>query len=163
MKSIAINKAREVHKRHPGLRFPLNMEMLANLEGCECIKWPFLAPVEEVKQGRWIGIAENLSADECRFLISHALAHHLLHCGNQLSFSGGLTVYRKWLEKEADCCAVHILMPENALAEALLEAFPQRSIWEIAEDFGVSEDIVRLRMTEFATDEELYIWKSQSE
>ena len=116
MRWLAVEKAREVYSRHPGLSFPVDMEWLAEAEGCELVEWPFLAPVKEVKCNRWIGLAHGLSARERRHLIAHALAHHLLHCGNQLSFHQQRQRASVRQEKEAEACAAHILMPESWLA-----------------------------------------------
>jgi Zn-dependent peptidase ImmA (M78 family) len=154
MSRLAIDKARQIHQRHPELAFPVDMDWLANNEGCECLDWPFLDPVKEVKQGRWIGIAKGLPQKERRYLIAHALAHHLLHCGNQLSFRGWQTQYRQRQEKEADCCAAHILMPEKEL-----DKMAQLSLSEIADYFGAPEDLVIMRMSNFALHEEIYKWQ----
>jgi len=154
MSSLVVEKAKQVHQRHPGLIFPVDMEWLANVEGCECLIWPFLDPIKEVKQGRWIGIAQGLSPKERRYLIAHALAHHLMHCGNQLSFRDWQETTRHKQEKEADCFAAHILIPEKELSK-----IGQLPTWEIAEHFGVPEELVRQRMLEFATDEEIARWQ----
>jgi len=153
MSSLAIEKAKQVYQRHPGLTFPVDMEWLANAEGCECLIWPFLEPIKEVKQGRWIGIADRLSRKEHRYLIAHALAHHLMHCGNQLSFRDWQTSTRRRQEKEADCFAAHILMPENELYRVV-----NMPPWEIAEYFGVPDELARQRMSDFATDTEIAKW-----
>jgi len=158
MYKIAIEKAKQVHQKYPGLVFPLNIEQVANLEGCECIEWPFREPIREVKQGRWIGIAENLPPSERRYLISHALAHHLLHCGNQLSFRSWQKNYCIRQEREADCCAAHILIPEDEL-----DRKASLPVWEIAEHFGVTEEVVQQRMTKFATAEETAKWELSQE
>ena len=155
MSRLAIDRARQLHQRHPGLAFPVDMDLLANDEGCECLDWPFLDPVKEVKQGRWIGIAKGLPQKERRYLIAHALAHHLLHCGNQLSFRGWHTQYRQRQEQEADCCAAHILMPEKELAN-----MAQLSLPEIAEYFGAPDDLVIKRMSNYALQEEINRWQS---
>jgi hypothetical protein len=60
MENQAVEKARELLRRHPGLTFPLDMEELLNETGCELVEWPFLSPVKEEKHGRWIGIAAGL-------------------------------------------------------------------------------------------------------
>ena len=60
MNSPAIEKAKQIHQQYPDLTFPVDMERLANAEGCECLIWPFLELIKEVKQGRWIGIADGL-------------------------------------------------------------------------------------------------------
>ncbi|MFC1980365.1 ImmA/IrrE family metallo-endopeptidase, partial [Chloroflexota bacterium] len=111
MSRLAAEKARELHKRHPNISIPVDMEKMAEAEGCELVDWPFLEPVKEVKQGRWIGIAQGIGAREKRHLIAHALAHHLLHCGNQLSFHYQRQGLPARQEREAEECAAHILMP----------------------------------------------------
>jgi len=153
---IAIEKAKQIHLRHPGLSFPVDMEWLANVEGCECVIWPFIEPIKEVKQGRWIGIAASLALRERRFLIAHALAHHLMHCGNQLTFWPWQDVTRHQQENEADCCAAHILIPEEEIIK--IEQLP---VWEIAEHFGVPEELGIRRMAAFATLAEIARWRPQ--
>ncbi len=153
--SKALRKARELLSRHPGVAFPVDMELLVAAEGCELITWPFLWPVKEVKQGRWIGIAEGLDSKERRYLIAHALGHHLLHCGNQLAFHGLQDTCRLKQERDADEWAVHVLMPEAELARVA-----PAPLWELSECFGVPESVARLRLTEFATDRELACWRA---
>lgn len=154
MSNRAIRKAREVFQSYPGMKFPLDIEKIATEEGCEVVTWAFLHPVKEVKRGRYIGIAAGLEPREQRYLVAHALAHHLLHCGNQLAFHGLQEVVRYRQEREADECAAHILIPEEELAQ--LSFTP---LWEIAEYFGVPEEIVKKRITEFATEEEILRWE----
>jgi hypothetical protein len=158
MERLAVEKARDVHRRYPGLPFPIDMVSLADEEGCEVLNWPFLDPVREVKRGRWIGLAENIDDKEQRHLIAHALAHHLLHSGNQLSFHQWQRTNLLKQEREAEECAAHILMPE-----AELERLGVMPVWEIAEYFGVLEGIVEQRLTEFATEAELARWSRLGE
>ena len=154
LSSIAVEKARQVHKRHPGLSFPVDMEWVAVAEGCELLNWPFTEPVREMKQGRWIGIAEGLEERERRHLIAHALAHHLMHKGNQLSFHGWQRISRNKQEKEADECAAHILIPAAELARV-----KEMPLWELADHFGVPEELIKQRMTVFASQEEKAGWQ----
>lgn len=83
---IGREKAAELHKQYGPLDYPIDVEDIANKEGLTIIIWPFIAPVEEVKVGRSIGIKEGLSIEWRRWDIAHALGHHLLHHGNQLVF-----------------------------------------------------------------------------
>ncbi|NWF78147.1 MAG: ImmA/IrrE family metallo-endopeptidase [Chloroflexi bacterium] len=158
MGRLAVEKAKQVHRRHPGLGFPLDMERLAGAEGCECLSWPFVGPVREVKRDYFIGLAQGLGEREKRCLIAHALAHHLMHTGNQLSFQGWQKGSVSRQEQQADECSAHILMPEDELKK--VECLP---VWEIAEHFGVLEDVARRRLTEFATDSELRRWRRKDE
>jgi len=158
MSRLAVEKARGLHKRHPGISIPVEIEPLAEDEGCELIDWPFLEPVKEVKQGRWIGIAQGLDSKERRHLIAHALAHHLLHCGNQLAFHQNWQGMPVRQEREAEDCAAHILIPETELARVI-----DMSVWDIAEYFGVPEELACQRIGEFATEEEVYHWQMTGE
>jgi Zn-dependent peptidase ImmA (M78 family) len=84
---IARKKAVELHKRYGSFEYPIDIEDVAKKEGLKVIDWPLLSPVNEVKRGNWIGIREGLSSEWRRWDIAHALGHHLMHHGNQLSLS----------------------------------------------------------------------------
>ena len=83
MENQAVEKAKALLRRYPGLSFPVDMEKLVALEGCELIEWPFLFPVTEVKHGRWIGVAKGLSPIEIRHLAAHALGHREAAAGRR--------------------------------------------------------------------------------
>jgi hypothetical protein len=149
MSSLAVEKAQELHKKHIGMSLPVDVEQMAIAEGCELVEWPFLEPVKEVKCHRWIGIAQGLSSRERRHLVAHALAHHLLHCGNQLSFHQSRQASAARQEREAEACAAHILMPG-----AELTGLTDLSVCELADYFDVPEELAHLRLTEYATEDE---------
>ena len=153
MSRLAVEKAKELHDRYPGISMPVDIEKVAQAEGCELIDWPFLGPVKEVKQGRWIGIAQGLGPRERRHLIAHALAHHLLHCGNQLSFHQRHQGEPARQEQEAEACAAHILMPESELVKVI-----SLSVWDMATHFDVPEELAYQRINDFATPEEIEHW-----
>ncbi|MDD4859746.1 MAG: ImmA/IrrE family metallo-endopeptidase [Dehalococcoidales bacterium] len=155
MDNQTVKKAKELVRGHPGLNFPLDIERLVTEAGCELIEWPFLSPVKEVKQGRWIAVAAGLDHKEQRYLAAHALGHHLLHCGNQLWFRDWQETSVARQEREADEFAAHVLMPEIEL-----EKLDDLKTWEIAEYFGVPEELVSLRLNKFATDRERERWQS---
>ena len=153
MSRMAAEKAKELYDRYPDISIPVDIEKMAEAEGCELIGWPFLEPVREVKQGRWIGIALGLDSRERRHLIAHALAHHMLHCGNQLSFHQQRQGMLAKQEQEAEACAAHILMPSEELAGVIT-----MSVWELADYFDVPEELAAQRVNEFATPEEIERW-----
>jgi hypothetical protein len=156
MESWAVEKAKELHQRHPGLsRPPVDVEALTEAEGLEWMRWPFRWPVREVKQGGCIGLANEVEGAEWRYLIAHALGHHLLHAGNQLSFYHQQFGVLGREEREADACAAHILIPEEELEE-----LGYVELWEIAEHFDVPEELAQQRVTDFATERELARWES---
>jgi len=150
MSRLAAEKAKELHDRHPDIDIQVDMERIAEAEGCRLIDWPFLDPVKEVKQGRWIGIAQGLSSRERRHLIAHALAHHLLHCGNQLSFHYQRQGMPAKQEREADACAAHILIPTEELSRVI-----NLSVWDLADHFDVPTELAYQRINDFATQEEM--------
>jgi hypothetical protein len=158
MSWLVVKKVRELLAQYPNLTSPIDIELLAKVNGCEIIEWPFLRPVKEVKQGRWIGLAKDLDTSEQRYLVAHAIGHHLLHCGNQLSFQKwqGLTQHRQ--EREADEFAARVLMPDDDLSSMI-----GTPIWEMAEHFGVPEELVIRRINEYATPEEVDRWEQKHE
>lgn len=158
MSRLAVEKAKELHDRYPDIAIPVDMEKMAEAEGCELIDWPFLDPVKEVKQGRWIGIAQGLGTRERRHLIAHALAHHLLHCGNQLSFHYQQQGMPARQEREAEACAAHMLMPGAEMDRVI-----DLSVWEIADYFDVPEELAYQRINEFATEKEIERWDEACE
>jgi hypothetical protein len=155
MSGPAVAQAKDLHYRYPDLKYPVNMDVIVAAEGCELIEWPFLSPVKEVKAGRWIGIAKGISSEERRYLIAHALGHELLHRGNQLSFHGWRKTNVAQQEREADEFAAHVLIPASQL-----EKCEDLQTWEIAERYGVPEELVRLRISDFATEKERGPWNN---
>ncbi len=155
MRRMAVEMARQVHQRHPGLSFPLDMEGVVTAEGCTCLEWPFLDPIREVKRGEWIGVADWLDAPERRRHLAHALGHHLMHRGNQLSFRTWHKINRWKQEREAEEFAAHLLIPEDELEKAR-----GMDVWALAESFGVPEDLVWQRVTAYATEAELARWRA---
>ena len=153
MSMLAAEKAKALHERHLGMSFPVDMEKMVADEGCELIEWQFLSPVKEVTHGRWIGIAEGLERNEQRYLAAHALGHHLLHCGNQLWFRDWQETSVVKQEREADEFAAHLLVPENEL-----EKLGKSTAWEVAEYFGIPEEIAVSRLGQFATERERERW-----
>ena len=155
---LAVEKAKEVHRRHPGLSFPVDVELLAEAEGCKLIDWPLLEPYTEIKRDQWIGLAKDLSQPERRHLIAHALGHHLMHTGNQVSLYERDKIIVSQQERQAEEYAAHILMPEEEL-----EKLGPMPISELADYFGVPEELVELRLTKFATEKELTRWEAERE
>lgn len=153
MDSQVVEKVKELLRRYPQFSFPLDIEELVTEVGCELIEWKFLSPVKEVKHGRWIGIAEGLERNEQRYLAAHALGHHLLHCGNQLWFRDWHETNVLKQEREADEFAAHLLVPESEL-----EKLGKPTTWEIAEYFGIPEEIAASRLGQFATEQERERW-----
>ena len=133
----AQRKAVELRKKL-GLQGQVDAEEVANILGLDVVSWPMQVQ-EEMQMGRYIGVAERLDARWRRWVIAHAIGHRLLHTGNHLwirdhTSLGGL------FEREAEDFARALLMDvREAMEEGLSE------VWEVAEHFGVPEELVWLQ------------------
>ncbi len=125
-------------RRKLGLTGRVDAEALANLHGYPVKRLP-LVKQKELEVAGYICIADRLGPEESRWYIAHALGHKMMHPGNQL------WVYRKTmlgskLEREANDFAHTLLIDERGAMAAGL-TYP----WEVAEYFGVPDEIVRLQ------------------
>ena len=125
-------------RRKLGLHGRVDAETVANMVGLEVVPWP-LEVQEEMQMGLYIGVAERLDPRWRRWVIAHAIGHKLLHSGNHLwirdhTSLGGI------YEREAEDFARALLMDAaEAMAEGLSE------LWEVAEHFGVPEEMAWLQ------------------
>ena len=127
-----------VLRRKLGLTGRVDAEALANMHGYPVKRLP-LVKLKELEVGGYICIADRLGPEESRWYIAHALGHKMMHPGNQL------WVYRKTmlgskLEREANDFAQALLMDGREAIKAGLTCY-----WEVAEHFGVPDEIVRLQ------------------
>ena len=133
----AQRKAVDLRKKL-GLHGRVDAESVANMVGLEVVRWP-MEIQQELQMGRFIGVAERLDARWRRWVIAHAIGHRLLHTGNHLwirdhTSLGGL------FEREAEDFARALLMD---VAEAMAEGLSE--LWEVAELFGVPEEMAWLQ------------------
>ena len=133
----AQRKAMELRKKL-GLHGRVDAETVANMVGLEVVPWP-LEVQEEMQMGLYIGVAERLDPRWRRWVIAHAIGHKLLHSGNHLwirdhTSLGGI------YEREAEDFARALLMD---VAEAMAEGLSE--LWEVAEHFGVPEEMAWLQ------------------
>ena len=133
----AQRKAVELRKKL-GLHGRVDSEAVANILGLDVVPWPMKVQ-EELQMGYTIGVAERLDARWRRWVIAHAIGHRLLHSGNHLwirdhTSLGGL------FEREAEDFARALLMD---VREAMEEGL--REVWEVAEHFGVPDEMVLLQ------------------
>ena len=107
-----------------------------------------------------IAIASNLHHYQRRYLIAHGLGHHLLHRENNRGYirlheeglfgsrvMGKIEIGRK--EREADLFATYLLIPEERINWILNEEWVKDTsnlIYELAEKFQVSDDLMRKRL-----------------
>ena len=125
-------------RRKLGLTGRVDAEAVANLYGYPVKRLP-LVKQREIEIDGFIGIADRLGPECSRWCIAHALGHKMLHPGNQL------WVYRKTMlgykhEREANDFAHALLMDGREAIKAGLTCS-----WEVAEYFGVPDEIVRLQ------------------
>ncbi|MHB8793166.1 MAG: ImmA/IrrE family metallo-endopeptidase [Thermoleophilia bacterium] len=90
-----------------------------------------------------IVIRTDLSVREKRELIAHALGHHLFHAGNHLAMQKRIYSFGNYHEKQANAFAACLLIPLSKLSRLIAD---RARIDEIADHFGVTEELVRLRL-----------------
>ena len=135
--SRARRKAAEL-RRKLGLRGRVDAEEVANLLGLVVQPWP-LAVQQEMLMGRYIGVADRLDPSWRRWVIAHAIGHRLLHSGNHLWIRDHTSLGGRY-EREAEDFALALLVDgREAMEEGL------RETWEVAEHFGVPEELVVLQ------------------
>ncbi|MHB8871962.1 MAG: ImmA/IrrE family metallo-endopeptidase [Thermoleophilia bacterium] len=90
-----------------------------------------------------IVVREDLATREKRELIAHALGHHLFHAGNHLAMQKRIYSFGNYHEKQANAFAACLLIPLSQLSRLMAD---RARIDEIADNFGVTEELVRLRL-----------------
>jgi Zn-dependent peptidase ImmA (M78 family) len=133
----AQRKAVELRRRL-GLRGRVDTEEVANLLGLEVVPWSMQVQ-EEMLLGRYIGVAQRLDPRWRRWVIAHAIGHRLLHPGNHLWIRDHTNLVSRY-EREAEDFALALLVDQNEAGEEGL-----RELWEVAEHFGVPEQMVVLQ------------------
>lgn len=133
----AQRKAVELRKKL-GLSGRVDAEAVAGIVGLEVMSWP-LEVQEEMQMGRYIGVAERLDPPRRRWAIAHAIGHKLLHPGNHL-WVRDHTSLGSLFEREAEDFARALLVDvDEAMSDGLSE------LWEVAEHFGVPQELVWLQ------------------
>ena len=102
------------------------------------VRWSF-SGIDEMKIGNFIAIAEDLGRPRERWAIAHTVGHHHLHAGNQL-WMRAHSLLAVPLEREAEEFARGLLIDED---EAQAKGFTEA--WEVAEYFGVPEEMIGIQ------------------
>ncbi len=135
-----MNRARQrasTLRRELGLLGRVDAEAVAVALGLEVIPWP-LDVLKELQIDGIVVVAERLSPEWRRWVIAHAIGHQLLHPGNHLWLRAHTDLARRY-EREAEDFAHGLLIDEQeAEAEGLVQS------WEMAEHFGVPDELVQL-------------------
>ncbi|HDY74255.1 MAG TPA: ImmA/IrrE family metallo-endopeptidase, partial [Euryarchaeota archaeon] len=88
-----------------------------------------------------------LSVREKRELVAHAVGHHLFHAGNHLAMQKRIYSFGNYHEKQANAFAACLLIPLSKLSRLMAD---RPRIDEIADNFQVREELVRLRLKVWA-------------
>ena len=133
----AQRKALEL-RRELCLHGEVDVEEVASLVGMEVVTWP-LTVLKEMVIGDFICVARRLDTRWRRWVIAHAIGHRLMHPGNHtwIRFHTGLG-HR--FEREAEDFACFLLLDAREAVDAGLS-----ESWEVAEHFGVPDELVRLQ------------------
>ena len=91
-------------------------------------------------------VADRLEPEWRRWVVGRAIGHCILHPGNHLWIRRHTDLARAF-EREAEDFAYALFVDATeAAAEGLVYS------WEVAEHFGVPDELVRLRTPSFAVD-----------
>ena len=125
-------------RRKLGLTGRVDAEAVANILGFKVKQAPMEVQTE-IEVGGYILVAERLGPEWRRWYTAHSLGHKVMHPGNQLWVYRKTTLGSK-LEREANDFAHTLLMDGTEAIRAGLTYS-----WEVAEYFGVPDEIVRLQ------------------
>jgi len=144
-----IDKANEMNRLYGN-----DLDQIAESLGLAVIYEKMTGSFREVyfQEASSIVIREDLHRREKRELIAHAIGHHLLHAGNHLSMQNRIYSFGNYHEKQANVFAAVLLMPSDDL-QKVMRARPR--IDEIADNFHVTDELVRLRLLVLANFEKV--------
>ena len=125
-------------RRKLGLTGLVDAEAVANLHGYRVKRLP-LVKQKELEVAGIICIADRLGPEWRRWCIAHSLGHKMMHPDNLLRV-GRETGLGHRFEREANDFAHALLMDGREAVRAGLT-----HSWEVAEHFGVPDEIVRLQ------------------
>lgn len=125
-------------RRKLGLRGQVDAGAVANILGLTVFPLK-LSTLQELMVDDCIGVADRLTSEWRRWVIAHAIGHKVLHPGNHLWMRMHTGLGGK-VEREAEDFAHALLLDAE---EALDEGFTE--VWEIAEYFGVPEELILLQ------------------
>ena len=108
----AFERGRAVAKRAPGP--PADPAAIAAALGVEVVRWPFSNRILEVVMDGVVAVQERLPPAWERWLIAHALGHHLLHTGAAFHLKGWQWVSRSKAERQAEEFAAGLFTPPAA-------------------------------------------------
>ena len=135
--SLALQRAKQVINTYQSNDPYLISEEL----GISVIEATLAGRLKELYFGDHIILRNNLSTNEKRHYLAHALGHHFLHTGNYLFFNNHRHFQNTKEELQAEEFAAHLLIPDQEL-NPMLDWHPA----DLAEYFQVSEELITLRL-----------------
>lgn len=88
-----------------------------------------------------LALTNTASDSECRELLAHGIAHHLMHVGDRVSGKSS-AIWSGRHEREADDFAALLLIPPRGLTQ-LTATSAQGQVAELSEAWDVSESLAR--------------------
>ena len=139
----AFDQGREAAKRAAGS--PTDPAAVAAALGVEVVRWPFSSRILEVVLEGVVALQQGLAPAWERWLIAHALGHHLLHTGAAFHLDGWQWVSRFKAERQAEEFAAGLFAPPGA--------------WTLS---GAAALARRLRLPEQKVEYALPLWRREA-
>ncbi len=136
--NTARRKAEEVYRKYGN-----NLEEILSREGIEVLEVPLKGRFKEIYFGDYVVIRADLTEEEKRELIAHAIGHHFLHAGNHLVFAQYTYSIDNYQERQANVFAAYLLVPDERLHKY---SDVNVNTFQLSEDFRVTEDFARFRL-----------------
>lgn len=135
--SLAKTEALQL-RRKLGLVGCVDLGPVTDILGLKIVPFPFKT-LKELTYRNTIGVAEYLSPDWKRWVVAHAIGHHQMHPGNHV-WARSATQLTTRYESQAEEFARALLIDEiEAIDQSIFDA------WEVAEHFGVPEELAALQ------------------
>ena len=94
-------RAAELWHRYE-LSLPVDLKLVVSSLGLEVVTFPFQGRVKEAIIERVIGVRPGLTRPWFRWLVAHAVGHHMLHVGTSFYFSSWQWVNHAKAERQAE-------------------------------------------------------------
>ena len=129
-------KAAELWREY-GLSAPVDLRRLTRALGLRVIEFPFRGRVKEAIIDGVIGVRPQLSRAEFRWLVAHAMGHHLLHVGTSFYLESWQWASRAKAERQAEEFAAWLLGgPDGWRMSARELGIPEAKLGLVAEVTG---------------------------
>ena len=124
---------------------PADLRPLLDWLALETVRWRFRGRLREIIVDGVIGLDDRLSDEWARWLVGHAIGHHLLHPGTSFYLDSWQWVNRVKVERQAEEFAAGLFMPRQRLhgtgplAAARRLGLPDTKVtfaWPLWADYG---------------------------